>query len=129
MTLKILKLGTRKSLLAIAQSGWVARELEKLNPGIKIELIGIETKGDINLDKPLSQMDGKEFFTAELDHALIRGEVDLTVHSMKDLSLDRPPQIKLAGVPVRELQHDIIVFHDSVVERLHRGDSRSFQNS
>lgn len=122
MDSKILKLGTRKSLLAIAQSSWVARELEKLNPGIKIELEGIETRGDIILDKPLSQIEGKEFFTAELDHALLRGEVDLTVHSMKDLSLDRPASFVLAGVPARELQHDVILFHESVIERLKRGE-------
>ena len=117
----VFRLGTRKSLLAIAQSSWVARELERLNPGIQIELIGIETKGDIVLDKPLSEIEGKEFFTAEIDQALLRGEVDLTVHSMKDLSLDRPPQIKLAATPKRELAHDIIIFHESVVSRLKMG--------
>lgn len=121
MNLTTLKLGTRKSLLAIAQSSWVAREVERLNPGVQVELIGIETKGDIILDKPLSQIEGKEFFTAELDLALINGDVDFSVHSMKDLSLDRPPQIKLAAVPARELQHDIIVFHESVVERIKAG--------
>ncbi len=115
------KLGTRKSLLALTQSAWVARELMKLNPGIEIELIGIETKGDIILDKPLSQIDGKEFFTAELDHALMRGDVDLTVHSMKDLSLDRPPQMKLAAIPPREFAQDVIIFHESVIDRLKRG--------
>jgi hydroxymethylbilane synthase len=115
------RLGTRKSLLAIAQSSWVARELERLNLGIKIELVGIETRGDIILDKPLSQIEGKEFFTAELDHALIRGEVDFSVHSMKDLSLERPPQITLAGVPKREFAHDILIFNDSVISRLKQG--------
>ncbi len=111
-------LGTRKSLLALAQSSWVARELERLNPGIRIQLQGIETKGDVILDKPLSQIEGKEFFTAELDHALLRGEVDFTVHSMKDLSLDRPSPITLAAVPKRELQHDVILFHESVIDRI-----------
>ncbi len=117
------RLGTRKSLLAIAQSSWVARELERLNPGISIELVGIETKGDVVLDKPLSQIEGKEFFTAELDHALMRGEVDLTVHSMKDLSLDRPRQLKLAATPTRELANDIIVFHESTLSRLKNGQA------
>ncbi|MBC7396081.1 MAG: hydroxymethylbilane synthase [Bdellovibrionales bacterium] len=117
------RLGTRKSLLAIAQSSWVARELERLNPGITIELVGIETKGDVILDKPLSQVEGKEFFTAELDLALIRGDVDLTVHSMKDLSLERPPQLKLAATPTREFAHDIIVFHESTTERLQKGEA------
>ena len=123
MNTTTLKLGTRKSLLAIAQSSWVARELERLNPGIRVELVGIETRGDIILDKPLSQIEGKEFFTAELDHALMRGEVDLTVHSMKDLSIDRPSQIQLAAVPARELQHDVILFHESVIDRIKAGKS------
>jgi len=118
---KTLKLGTRRSLLAWAQSSWVAREVEKHNPGIKVELVGIDTQGDKILDKPLSQIDGKEFFTAELDHALLDGHVDFTVHSMKDLALDRPSQISLAAIPARELQHDIIVFHDNVIQRLKDG--------
>ena len=117
----ILKLGTRKSLLAWAQSSWVAREVEKLNPGITVELVGIDTQGDKILDKPLSKIEGKEFFTAELDHALIEGRVDFTVHSMKDLSLDRPPQITLAAIPPRELQHDVIIFHQTVMDRLREG--------
>ncbi len=118
---KLYKLGTRKSLLALAQSGWVARELERLNPGIRIELVGIETKGDVILDKPLSQIEGKEFFTAELDHALLRGEVDLTVHSMKDLSLERPDALVLGAVPPREVPNDVIVFHETVIERIRAG--------
>ena len=115
---KTYKLGTRKSLLAIAQSSWVAREVERLNPGVRVELVGIETKGDVILDKPLSQIEGKEFFTAELDHALLKREVDFTVHSMKDLALERPSPLVLAAVPKRELQHDVILFHESVIERL-----------
>lgn len=111
-------MGTRKSLLAVAQSSWVARELERLNPGIKIELVGIETTGDKVLDKPLSQIEGKEFFTAELDQALMRGDVDFTVHSMKDLALERPPQIKLAATPPREFAHDLIIFDEKVIERI-----------
>ena len=120
-SLKTLKLGTRRSLLAWAQSSWVAREVEKHNPEIKVELVGIDTQGDKILDKPLSQIDGKEFFTAELDHALLDGHVDFTVHSMKDLALDRPSMIALAAIPARELQHDIIVFHDAVMDRLREG--------
>lgn len=117
----ILKLGTRRSLLAWAQSSWVAREVEKLNPGVSVELVGIDTQGDKILDKPLSQIEGKEFFTAELDLALLDKKVDFTVHSMKDLSLDRPNKIKLAAIPPRELQHDVIIFHESVISRLKEG--------
>ncbi len=117
----LLRLGTRKSLLAIAQSSWVAREVERLNPGVRVELVGIETRGDVILDKPLSQIEGKEFFTAELDHALLDGSVDFTVHSMKDLSIDRPSAFVLAAVPERELAHDVILFHETVTERIRSG--------
>ena len=118
---KILKLGTRRSLLAWAQSSMVARKVENQTPGIQVELMGIDTQGDKILDKPLYQMDGKDFFTAELDLALLDGRVDFTVHSMKDLALDRPVGITLAAVPARELQHDVIIFHETVVDRLREG--------
>ena len=90
---QILKLGTRRSLLAMAQSRLLARSLEQQNPGLSVELVGLDTRGDRQLDVSLSAIEGKEFFVAELDEALLSGRVDLTVHSLKDLSLDRPPSI------------------------------------
>lgn len=118
-----LKLGTRRSLLATAQSAAVAREIERLNPGMKIELVGIDTQGDKIVDVPLSQVQGKEFFVKELDEALLDGRVDLTVHSMKDLSLERPDGIVLGAVPRRQDPRDVVVFRDSVIERMKRGES------
>src|SRR5579883_2150491 len=97
-----LRLGTRKSLLAWAQSSWVAAQIEKQNPGTTVELVGIETQGDRIQDVPLSQVQGKEFFVKEIDEALLSGAVDLTVHSMKDLSLDRPKEFQTAALPRRE---------------------------
>jgi hydroxymethylbilane synthase len=118
MKKSLLKLGTRKSLLAWSQSLWVAQQIEKLNPGTTVELVGMDTQGDKIQDKPLYQMEGKEFFTAELDHALLRGDTHLTVHSMKDLSLERPPQFAMAAIPPREFSHDVVIFHESVIERI-----------
>jgi hydroxymethylbilane synthase len=115
---RTLRLGTRRSLLAMAQSGWVARELERLNPGWSVELVGIETRGDRVLDVPLSKIEGKEFFVAELDDALRGGKVDLTVHSMKDLSLDRPEGVTLACVPPRENPRDVLLVGPSGLRRL-----------
>jgi hydroxymethylbilane synthase len=88
----VLKLGTRRSLLAWAQSGQVAAAIEKANPGLKVERVGIDTRGDKILDIPLQKVEGKEFFVAEIDDALRSGAVDLTVHSLKDLSLERPTE-------------------------------------
>jgi len=119
---KTLKLGTRRSLLAIAQSRGIARRIEQANPGIKVELVGIETQGDRILDVPLSKIEGKEFFVAELDTALAAAEVDLTVHSMKDLSLDRPAEFVLAAIPQRENPRDVILFATDIVDRLKNGD-------
>jgi hydroxymethylbilane synthase len=117
----LLKLGTRKSLLAWAQSSWVAREIERLNPGVTVELVGIETRGDRIQNISLQQVAGKEFFVAELDDALGEGRVDLTVHSMKDLSLDRPKQFVLGAVPRRENPRDVVLFGPGVMEKLARG--------
>jgi len=116
-----LKLGTRRSLLAMAQSKLVARELEQQNPDLTIELVGIETRGDRTLDVPLSSMEGKDFFVAELDRALLNGEIDFSVHSMKDLSLERPDSIALAAVPTRANPRDIVLFSPGIVDKLKAG--------
>lgn len=117
-----LKLGTRKSLLAWAQSSWVARQVEALNPGVQVELVGIETRGDRIQDVSLMQVQGKEFFVAEIDHALRAKEVDLTVHSMKDLSLDRPSDFVTGAIPRRENPRDVILFGPQAYSRLMKGE-------
>lgn len=116
-----LKLGTRKSLLAMAQSRQVALEVERLNPGIQVELVGIETQGDLILDVPLRKVEGKEFFVAELDRALAQNEVDFTVHSMKDLSLERPAQFFRAAIPQRANPRDVILFGPQTEKHLREG--------
>jgi len=121
MLQRALRLGTRRSVLARAQSAAVARALERHHRGLKVELVGIDTRGDQVTDIPLSQVDGKEFFTAEIDAALLRGEVDLTVHSFKDLSLERPQALHLVAVPERENPRDIVFFAPDILEHLAAG--------
>jgi hydroxymethylbilane synthase len=116
-----LRLGTRRSALAWVQSSQVAAALEQAHPGLKIELVGIETRGDRVLDKPLSAIEGKEFFTAEIDAALSEQRVDFTVHSLKDLSLDRPAEFILAAVPRRANPRDIALFCADAPELLAQG--------
>ncbi len=118
---RTLRLGTRRSPLAQAQSGWVAAELERLSPGLRVELVGIETQGDRIVDIPLRLAEGKEFFVAELDRALSSGQVDLTVHSLKDLSLKRPKGIVRAAVPRREDPRDVVVFAPGIEARASSG--------
>lgn len=118
---KTLRLGTRRSALAWIQSSQVAASLRAAHPGLEVELVGIDTRGDKVLDKPLSQMEGKEFFTAEIDLALREGRVDFTVHSLKDLSLERPSDFVLAAVPPRANPRDIAIFAPDVPQRLAAG--------
>jgi hydroxymethylbilane synthase len=119
---RVLRCGTRKSLLALAQSAAIAREIERRNPEVRVELVGMDTQGDRITNIPLSKIEGKEFFVAELDQALLRKETDFTVHSLKDLALDRPQGIALAAIPPRAPAQDIVVFSDRVLDRLRRGD-------
>lgn len=120
MTKEVLVLGTRKSLLAQAQSRWVAQEIQKISDQ-NIQLKGIITEGDQILDIPLSQIDGKEFFVKALDDELLAGTTDYSVHSMKDLALERPEGIRIAAIPPRENPRDVIWFHPRTIEKLQTG--------
>ncbi|MEJ0100428.1 MAG: hydroxymethylbilane synthase [Pseudomonadota bacterium] len=120
---KTLRLGTRRSPLAWIQSSQVAAAVRAAHPDVEVELVGIETRGDRVLDKPLAEIEGKEFFTAELDIALREKRVDFSVHSLKDLSLDRPPDFVLAAVPKRANPRDIALFAPDVPQRLADGAS------
>lgn len=118
----VLKLGTRKSWLAWAQSCWVAKKIEERNPDIRVELVGIETKGDKIQDVPLQSIEGKDFFVAELDQYLIGKKVDISVHSLKDLSLDRPSKIFSCVTPERALMHDVLIVSTQGLEKLKAGE-------
>ncbi len=101
-------IGTRGSLLALTQCQQVADELKELT-GHSFELKIIKTQGDLITDKPLWQLEGKDFFTKELDSALLNGEIDLVVHSYKDLGSVRPEGIQLAAITERFFGHDILL--------------------
>jgi hydroxymethylbilane synthase len=111
------KLGTRGSLLAVTQSTLVKNELERIS-GEKIELVLIKTQGDVVTNKPLWQLEGKDFFTKELDEALLKGDVDFVVHSYKDLGSVRPEGIKLAAVTERKFAHDILLINKKHIPNL-----------
>lgn len=101
----------------MAQSELVAWELEK-KTGHKFKLKTFTTQGDLQTDKALWQLEGKDFFTKELDHALLKGEVDLVVHSYKDLGSERPIGIKLAAITERRYPFDILLMRKEVVKKL-----------
>ena len=117
----ILKLGTRGSLLAIAQSRLVARDIERRWPSLSIQLATRETRGDRNQKVSLKLVDDPDFFAAELDAALLDGEVDFCVHSLKDVAGERPAGLITAAIPQRENPREVILFRPDIIDRLRQG--------
>ncbi len=105
----LVRLGTRGSELALAQSMQVARQLESLHPGLRVEALVIKTTGDQRADVPLSSLGGKGAFTREIEHALLGRQVDLAVHSLKDLPTTLPEGLILASVPERQDPRDCLI--------------------
>ena len=103
-----LLLGTRSSLLALQQAHWVKKRVEELDPEITVTLVHIKTTGD-KLDFPLFQVGGKGLFVKEIEEALIRKEIDLAVHSAKDLPAVIPEGLILMAFPEREDPRDALV--------------------
>ncbi|GMV05025.1 MAG: porphobilinogen deaminase [Gemmatimonadota bacterium] len=107
--MKTIRLGTRGSALAMAQSGATARALQGRHPGLSVELVEISTSGDRIKDVPLGPELGQAFFTKEIQEALLEGRVDLAVHSCKDLATALPEGTTLAAIPGREDVRDALV--------------------
>lgn len=107
-----LRLGTRRSKLAMAQSGQVAEAVSEVT-GRAVELVEITTYGDTSKEQ-LSQIGGTGVFVAALREALLRGDVDFAVHSLKDLPTAQPEGLVLAAVPVREDPRDVLVARDGL---------------
>lgn len=104
-----LKLGTRGSELALTQSQWVADRLMEAHPSLVVELKVIRTSGDRDQNSALNQFGGKGIFTKEIEDALLAGEIDLAVHSLKDLPTALPAGLTLALPPKREDARDLLV--------------------
>jgi hydroxymethylbilane synthase len=102
-------IGTRGSALALAQTRRVAAALEAANPGLETELRVIRTTGDAVQKTPLSEIGDRGLFVREIEEALLRSEVDLAVHSLKDLPSADPEDLCLAAVPCREDARDALI--------------------
>jgi len=118
-----LRLGTRASALARWQAEWVAARLSER--GVAVELVPITTQGDVKAG-PLGQIGGQGLFTKELQRALLDGQIDLAVHSLKDLPTEPVPGLAIAAVPERESTADVLVSHraeriESLAERARVG--------
>jgi hydroxymethylbilane synthase len=106
---KIITIGTRKSLLALWQSNYIKSRLETQYPDCEVRLQKIVTKGDKILDVPLSKIGGKGLFTKEIETALLDGEVDLAVHSLKDMPTKLPDGLCLTAITERAVVGDAFV--------------------
>lgn len=107
--MKRILIGTRGSKLALWQSEWVSSEIKKLRPDIEVSLVKIKTTGDKILDVPLAKVGGKGLFVKEIEEALLRGDIDLAVHSMKDVPTDLPSGLHLAAICKREDPRDAFI--------------------
>ncbi len=108
-------IGTRSSDLALWQAEFVKGELEKHNPGLEVELKLVKTKGDKILDVALSKIGDKGLFTKELEIALINDEIDIAVHSLKDLQTEIPEGLKLACITSRHPVEDVLIAREKGV--------------
>jgi hydroxymethylbilane synthase len=104
-----LKIGTRGSSLAVTQSEWIKNKIESSHPELSVELVRIKTKGDRIIDSPLSKIGGKGLFVKEIEDALLRMEVDLAVHSVKDVPAELPDGLCLPLFPEREDPRDAFI--------------------
>ena len=107
-----LVLGTRASALAMQQSKWVQARLHELDPDVTVSLQRIHTSGDKILDVPLAKIGGKGLFVKEIEDALLRGDIDLAVHSMKDVPAVLPSALEILCVPMREDPRDALISRD-----------------
>ena len=104
-----LRIATRKSALAVAQTTLAADALVSANPGLAYELVPMTTEGDRRLDRSLSSFGGKGVFIKELEVALLEGRADIAIHSLKDMPAEVMPEFKLAAVLKREDPCDAFV--------------------
>ncbi len=118
-------IGSRGSLLALTQARFIKASLESISPH-KFEFNIIKTQGDQIVDKPLWQLEGKDFFTRELDEAMLSKKVDLVVHSYKDLGSDRPDGIEMGAITERAFCHDILLIRKETKQKICDGLAAAF---
>ena len=109
LTPKKIRIATRKSPLALWQAQMVGQQIKKIDETIEIELIKITTSGDKILDKPLYDIGGKSLFLKELEIALLEGNCDIAVHSMKDMPATIHQDLKISAILEREDFRDVLI--------------------
>ena len=107
-------IGSRGSKLALWQAEWVKKRLESHHPGLHAGIKIIKTKGDKILDVPLAKVGGKGLFVKEIEEALLSGDIDLAVHSMKDMPAEIPSGLGIGAVPERETPLDVLISRENL---------------
>jgi hydroxymethylbilane synthase len=114
---KEIRIGTRSSALALWQAEWVKSELEKRYSGLNVTLTKIKTTGDKILDVPLAKVGGKGLFVKEIEEAMLANEIDIAVHSMKDVPTFFPDGLHLSCITKREDPRDALLTRNKVTFR------------
>ncbi|MFR9720351.1 hydroxymethylbilane synthase [Aeromonas diversa] len=122
MSVRTLRIATRKSPLALWQANFVKAQLEAIHPDLQVELVPMSTQGDKILDTPLAKVGGKGLFVKELETAMLEGRADIAVHSMKDVPVEFPEGLGLHTICEREDPRDAFVSnHFSTLDALPLG--------
>ena len=109
-----LRIGTRGSQLALWQANWVKEQLIRRHPDLDIQIVTIKTTGDKILDVPLAKVGGKGLFVKEIESALIENNIDLAVHSMKDVPTELPDGLGIVAVSEREDPRDAVIGNSEI---------------
>lgn len=114
--------GTRGSQLALTQTKWVIKELQRHYPNYNYEIYIVKTQGDIQKNAPLEQIGGKGVFVKDIQMALLDGKIDFAVHSMKDVPARLPDGLTMGAIPIRENPQDVLISKDGLtLEQLPKG--------
>jgi hydroxymethylbilane synthase len=120
--MKEMRIGTRGSPLALWQANWVRESLSQAYPKLRISLVRITTKGDKLVDVSLARVGGKGLFVKEIEEKLLAGQIDLAIHSMKDVPVQLPKGLHIQSIPQREDSRDVLISKDHLtLEELPRG--------
>lgn len=114
-------IGTRGSKLALWQAHWVQAAIQNEYPELSPEILMIKTKGDKILDVPLAKVGGKGLFVKEIEEALLSGQIDLAVHSMKDMPAALSSGLCIGAIPVRERPHDVLISKNGTLGDMKKG--------
>lgn len=111
---RLIRVGSRDSVLALAQTNWVINEIKKKYPDYQFEIITMKTKGDKILETRLDKIGGKGLFVKELETGLINNQVDMVVHSMKDMPAQTPDELCIDIVSKREDPRDVLITNENL---------------